>query len=113
MKGLMWNCRGIKKKGVSSFLRNLISEHRFHFLGLQETMQQHIEESVLRKFDPLNNYLWKWTPSNGRSGGILVGVSVEHFDVGSFSEGEFMLQLHLWDKQMKVKWNLVTVYGAA
>ena len=24
-----------------------------------------------------------------------------------------MLQLHLWDKQMKVKWNLITVYGAA
>ncbi|KAG2590773.1 hypothetical protein PVAP13_5NG412800, partial [Panicum virgatum] len=109
----MWNCRGIKKKSVSSFLRNLISEHRFHFLGLQETMQQHIEDNVLRKIDPMNNYLWKWTPSNGRSRGILVGVSVERFDVGSFTEGEFMSQMHLWDKQLKVKWNLITVYGAA
>jgi hypothetical protein len=44
MKGLIWDCRGIKKKGVSSFLRNLILEHKFHFVGLQETMQQCIED---------------------------------------------------------------------
>ena len=34
MKGLIWNCRGMKKKGVSSFLRSLILEHKFHFIGI-------------------------------------------------------------------------------
>ena len=52
MKGLFWNCRGIKKKCVSSFLRNLIMEHKFHILGLQETMQADIDDSILRQFDP-------------------------------------------------------------
>jgi exonuclease III len=57
MKGITWNCRGIRKKGVSSFLRNLILEHKFHFIGLQETMQANIEDSVLRKIDPNHSYL--------------------------------------------------------
>jgi len=26
-----WNCRGLKKKGVSTFLKNLILEYKFHF----------------------------------------------------------------------------------
>jgi len=53
-------------------------------------------------------------PSRGRSGGILVGISVGHFDVGAFQEGEFMLQMNLWDKQLKIKWNLITtMHGVA
>jgi hypothetical protein len=67
MKGLMWNCRGIKKTGVSSFIKNLILEHNFHFIGLQETMQPSIEDSIIRDIDVRQAYLWKWIPSNGRS----------------------------------------------
>ena len=113
MKGLIWNCRGIKKKGVSSFLQNLIREHRFQFIGLQETMQPNIDDQFLKYIDPLQSYLWKWTPSNGRSGGILIGINIDRFDVGGFSEGEYMLQMNLWDKKERSKWNLIVVYGAA
>jgi len=101
MKGLIWNCRGIKKIGVSSFLRNLILEHKFHFIGIQETLQQDIGDHILRQIDPHQSYLWKWIPSYGRSGGILSGINLEFFDVGFFKEGKFILQMHLWDKQNK------------
>lgn len=43
----------------------------------------------------------------------MVGINLEHLDVGGFTEGEFMLQLNLWNKKLRTKWNLVTVYGAA
>lgn len=33
--------------------------------------------------------------------------------MGSFKYGEYMIQLNLWDKQPKIKWNLLTVYGDA
>jgi hypothetical protein len=42
-----------------------------------------------------------------------VGIRKEFYDVGSFRQGDFMLQLNLWDKQNRVKWNLLVVYGAA
>lgn len=40
-----------------------------------------------------------------------MGINLEHLDVGSFTEGEFVLQMNLWDKKLRTKWNLVTVYG--
>jgi hypothetical protein len=113
MKGITWNCRGIRKKGVSSFLRNLILEHKFHFIGLQETMQANIEDSVLRKIDPNHSYLWLWIPAGGGSGGIMSGINLDFYDVGAFHEGKFTLQLDLWDKEKRVKWNFINVYGAA
>ena len=51
VQGLIWNSRGLKKRGVSTFLKNLILEHKFHFIGLQETMIAECEDSLLRKFD--------------------------------------------------------------
>lgn len=76
-------------------------------------MVESCEDSLLRKFDPNQEYLWMWNPSRGRSGGILVGIKMEWYDVGSFKQGEFMSQLNLWDKLNRVKWNLLVVCGAA
>lgn len=112
VQGLIWNCRGLKKKGVSTFLKNLILEFKFHFVGLQETMIENCEDSLLRKFDLNQDYLSLWNASKGKSRDILVGVLIERFDVGSFKQGEFMIQMNLWDKVMKTKWNLLVVYGA-
>jgi len=113
MKGLIWNYRGIKKKGVSSFLRSLILEHKFHFIGIQETMTELIDDSILRAFDPAQSYLWKWIPSRGKSGGLLTGINIDMLDVGTFKEGKYMLQMNLWDKTLKKKWNFINAYGAA
>ena len=118
MKGLFWNCRGIEKKCVSSFLRNLILEHKFHVIGIlehkfQETMQQDIRDHLLRQIDPHQSYLWKWIPSYARSGGILSGVHLEYLDVDSFKKGRFILQMQLWDKQMTFWQNWLTSVGNA
>ena len=112
MKGLIWNCRGIKKSGVSAFLRDLISKYDFHFIGLQETMQSNIDDRTLRLIDPAGLYLWKWIPSKGKSGGILSGINTNIYDVGSFHEGKYILQLNIFDRERKLKWNFLSVYGA-
>jgi hypothetical protein len=52
-------------------------------------------------------------PSRQKSGGILSWINLEMYDVGSFSEGEYTLQLTLWDKKNKTQWNFINVYGAA
>lgn len=101
------------QKGCFFLSQNLIQEHRFHFIGLQETMAKNCDDRILRKFDPRSDYLWKWIPSKGKSGGKLSGINVDLFDVGAFHEGKYMLQLNLWDKTQKKKWNFINVYGAA
>lgn len=47
MKGLIWNCRGINKSGVSTFLRDLIQEYKFHFNVLQELLATYIHLSLI------------------------------------------------------------------
>lgn len=76
-------------------------------------MVENCEDSLIRKFDPQQNYLWLWNPSKGKSGGILVGVRLDLYEVSSFRQGEYMIQLNLWDKVARIKWNLLVVYGAA
>lgn len=58
IQGLIWNCRGLRKKGVATYLKNLMSLYSFHFIGLQETMIKDCDEKLLRKFDPQQQYLW-------------------------------------------------------
>lgn len=70
------------------------------------------DEKLLKKFDYNQEYLWLYNSANGKSGGILYGVRKDLFDVGSFQQGDFMLQMNLWDK-MRAKWNFLVVYGSA
>jgi hypothetical protein len=88
-------------------------QYQFDFIGLQETMVQECEPSLLTNFDIHRDCLSEWTPSKGRSWGILVGIKLSKFDVGSFKKGDFMIQMNLWDKENRVKLNLLVVYGAA
>jgi len=51
------NCRDLRKRGTSTLLKDLIDQCQFHFNGLQETMVENNEDSLIRKFDPQQNYL--------------------------------------------------------
>ncbi|KAJ1263554.1 hypothetical protein BS78_09G194500 [Paspalum vaginatum] len=113
MKGLIWNCRGLRKKGMSTYLKELINQHMFAFIGLQETMVVDCCDSILRHFDSAGDYLWKWNSSIGKSGVILVGIIHDMLDVDFLKQGDFILQMNLWDKNLKIKWNLMVVYGLA
>lgn len=113
MIGLFWNCRGIRKKGLAPFIRDLMKERNFDFVCFQETILQSFSDLILRKIDPSTDYLWDWILVKGKSGGVLRGVRHERFDVGSRIQGSFILQLNMWDKLLNVKWNLLNAYGAA
>jgi hypothetical protein len=71
------------------------------------------DDIIIKNFDYQKDYLWLANPAKGRSRGILVGIKIEFYDVGSFHQGDFMLQMNLWDKINKIKWILLIVYGAA
>jgi hypothetical protein len=57
------------KKGLSTYLRSLITQHKLAFVGLMETMTEEINENVLKKFDPNGDFFG--------SGPHLLGNPVE------------------------------------
>jgi hypothetical protein len=56
--------------------------------------------------------LWDWIPPRGRSGGILLGVNKEKFDVLDIKHGNFLLKFKLCNKEDNFEWKLLAVYGA-
>jgi hypothetical protein len=49
-------------------------------------MVEECEDSLLRRFDANQDFLWLWNPFKGKFRGILVGVRREFYDVGSFKK---------------------------
>jgi len=88
MQGLIWNYRGLKKKGAATFLKNLMYQYSFHFLGIQETMLKECNEKLLKRFNANQDYPCLYNSAHGKSGGILVGVKKELYDVRSFHKGD-------------------------
>lgn len=56
---------------------------------------------------------WHWNSPRGRSGGILVGVNKDNFDVVHVEHVVYFLRVLVYDRCAKFSWNLVAVYGDA
>lgn len=65
MIGIFWNCRGVGKKGMSTYLTDTINANDVDFIGLQETMRSKYNSSFFRKIDPGQKFHWEWIPSTG------------------------------------------------
>jgi hypothetical protein len=113
MIGVIWNCRGVGKKGIAVDIKNLLTETGVDFIGLQETMKRKYTDKFFRNIDPNRLYAWHWLPSQGRSGGILCGIKKENFDIIKVIEHEFAVEAEVWDKKVKISLRLITIYGPA
>jgi hypothetical protein len=81
MIGIIWNCRGVPKKGLNTFIKDLIWEYKTDFIGLQETMKKSYTDKFIRKIDSNKEDSWYCTPSNRKSTGMLSGIKNNRFDL--------------------------------
>jgi len=42
--GIIWNYRGVAKKGLSTFIKELVWVHKADFIGIQKTMKKNYSE---------------------------------------------------------------------
>jgi hypothetical protein len=75
------------KRGLDSYVRDLVTDLKLDIVSFQETMIQDFSDANLRAIDPNKDYLWDWNPAKGRSRGLFTGIKVDQFDVGSRSQG--------------------------
>lgn len=113
MIGLIWNCRGLGKKGISSHLAGLLKDRQVDFVGIQETMKKDFLARFFKRFDWQGKFQWHWLPSVGKSVEILGGVNSERFQVKTSSVGRFHIKLQIYDLKEKMDLYLAFVYGAA
>lgn len=113
MKGIFWNSRGLRDLAKSSFLLDTSGEQNLDFIALLETGRYDFTSHELSHFCGEKNFLWSWTSPRGRSGGILVGVNLDTFDVGNIVHGDFHVKFKLRNKLDNFEWILISIYGAA
>jgi hypothetical protein len=58
-------------------------------------------------------FLWHFKEPRGRSGGILLGIDLDIFDIEAIDEGKFYVKFHLCNKENCFKWVLVVIHGPA
>jgi hypothetical protein len=82
----------------SGFISQTTKEENLYFICLQETRQSDFSANELKHFRAGKEFIWSWTKPKGRSGGILVGVNVENFDIADISQGDFYIKFRLRNK---------------
>jgi hypothetical protein len=55
MIGIIWNCKGVAKKGLSSYIKELIWDHKADFIGIQETMKKSYSDIFFEKLITIRN----------------------------------------------------------
>lgn len=113
MKGIFWNSGGLSDLAKSRFLSDTSKEQQLDFIALLETSKKNFSHITLSNFCGGRNFLWHWTEPHGRSGGNLLGVNLDVFDIGSIGECDFYIKFHLRNKEDGFKWILAAVHGAA
>jgi hypothetical protein len=81
ISGFTWNSRGTGEESKKSYIRQHIKDHNLDFVGIQETMKQDYPTKFLEEISGGIEFHWDGIPAIRRSGGILLGVRKETYDV--------------------------------
>ena len=87
-------------------------EEDVEIVGLQETIRQDFSIPKLQGLSR-HKFVWHWLPANGHSGGILLGVKDDTFEVDDMDRGEFFVSMSLTHRRSNLKWEVIIVYGPA
>ena len=99
MKGIFWNSRGFSDLAKKRFLLDTLKEHNLEFIALLETGKKDFKQPMLDGLCGGRNFMWHWSEPHGRSGGILLGLTLNFFYIRSIDEGDFYVKFLLRNKK--------------
>ena len=110
VKFLNWNARGLGLATKRRYLRDLLSDNHIDFVSIQETKKELFHDRSLRA---LSNTITKWIvkPSEGASGGLLLGFNDSLFTLISSYVKDYSITVHVKNKIDNFEWCFTTVYG--
>jgi hypothetical protein len=69
MKGVFWNCRGLRDLAKHSFLHDVAADNKLDFIALSETNKNSFSTQCLENFSAGADFIWHWKCPRGLSGG--------------------------------------------
>lgn len=95
MNILFWNIRGLESKGRKAQLKKILSEHRVNCVCISETIKQNFTNREASALGGENYFSWKWVPSQGHSGGLLIGIDEDMLEVSDYQENRHFQSMTL------------------
>lgn len=111
MRTLFWHVRGAGSSKRRRQIKDYIWNEKLDIVGLQETRKHDFLDSELREMCGSLDFEWKWVPSQGLSGGILVGINREKLELEEVILGSFSLLVGLRHRMTNFRWKVGSVYG--
>jgi exonuclease III len=113
MRGIFWNSNGFKDQKKHKFISDLTKKNNLEFITVLEIGRSDFSPRFLKNLCSGRDYLWHSKAPRGRSGGMLLGVDLQIFDIGAIEEDDYFFKFRLCNKVDEFKWVLVFVYGPA
>ena len=69
MKGVFWNCRGLRDLDKHMFLHDVAEDNKLDFIALSETNKNSLSTQCPKIFCAGADFVWHWRSPRGMSGG--------------------------------------------
>lgn len=108
---LNWNVRGLNADDKQRAVRSKIDESGCAIYCIQETKMQHIDHSKIRRWAPRRFNQFAYQPSEGQSGGILVGWAGNQFNGQVIHNLKFAVTVKMASMHNAETFYVTAVYG--
>ena len=112
MIGIFWNIRGITNPDKRTCIIETLAKHKPSIVAFQETKKESLSTSFLKSISGNISYIWHHLPAVGTSGGVLVGVDSDIFDISSWNSLLFSVSWNLTHKNIGKDFRFIAVYGS-
>jgi hypothetical protein len=113
MRGVFWNSNGFNDLKKHRFISELMKENNLSFIAMSEIGRSDFMSRTLKNLCGGRDFLWHNKAPHGRSGGILLGVDQQLFDIDSIDEGVLYVKIKICNKSDGFKLAQVAIYGPA
>jgi exonuclease III len=113
MRIVGWNIRGYGRSGRKTQIKELARKEGADVIFLQETICQDFTDQELRSLVNGEVFHWQWRSAVGYSGGMLLGVREDMFEVVSIDQGRFFLSASVFHRTACFKFELIVKGFAA
>jgi exonuclease III len=88
-------------------------EKHLDFISILESKRNEFTTQELSHLCTEKKISWSWTAPRGRSGGILVGLNLDCFNIDQIIHGNFFMKFKLQNICDNFTWIFIAIYGPA
>jgi exonuclease III len=110
---MFWNVRGLGTTHRRGLVFKHVIQENLDIVGIQETIRQDFNDQELKEMSGTIDFAWKWSQAKGHSGGLLLGVKLESFEIEQVEVAGYFIGCLIRNRLTNFRFKILNVYGPA